>query len=157
MVAILNLYTVLKFLHILLAIVAIGFNISYGIWLARARRHPEHLGHTLLGIKLLDDRFANPAYVLLLLSGLGMVFVGEIPLTTLWIASALVLWLILLALGAGLYTPTLRAQIRALEASGPDSPEYRRLARRGTGLGIALAVLVLVIVALMVFKPTLVS
>jgi hypothetical protein len=31
-------YEVLKFLHVLFAIVAVGFNASYGIWLARAAR-----------------------------------------------------------------------------------------------------------------------
>ncbi len=44
----------------MLAISAIGFNASYGIWLARAGREPEHLGHVLRGIKTLDDLFANP-------------------------------------------------------------------------------------------------
>ena len=60
------LYPYIKLLHVLLAIVAVGFNASYGIWLARAAREPEHLGHVLRGIKILDDRFANPAYGLLL-------------------------------------------------------------------------------------------
>ena len=31
-----SVYLILKFLHVLLAIVAIGFNVSYPIWLARA-------------------------------------------------------------------------------------------------------------------------
>jgi uncharacterized membrane protein len=149
-----GLYLALKFLHILLAIVAVGFNASYGIWLARARRHPEHLGHTLLGIKLLDDWFANPAYVLLALSGLVMAHLGRIPLTTFWIAASLVLWLVAAGIGLGLYSPALRQQIRVLEASGPATPEYQRLARRATMVGIANVVPVLLILVLMVFKPS---
>jgi hypothetical protein len=35
-------YEVIKFFHILLAIVAVGFNATYGIWLARAAAHPVH-------------------------------------------------------------------------------------------------------------------
>ena len=31
-------YEVLKFFHVLFAIVAVGFNASYGIWLAKAAR-----------------------------------------------------------------------------------------------------------------------
>ena len=147
------LYPYIKFLHVLLAIVAVGFNASYGIWLARAAREPAHLGHVLRGIKLLDDRFANPAYVLLLLTGLANVFIAGIPLTTPWILGALVLWALLLALGAGLYTPTLRRQIAALDASGPESAAYRSLAARGQTTGILLAVIVVVIVFLMVTKP----
>ena len=38
-----SLYSVLKFFHVLLAIVAVGFNASYGIWLARAAKEPEHV------------------------------------------------------------------------------------------------------------------
>ena len=37
-VAEVDFYPWLKTLHILLAIVAVGFNISYGVWLARAAR-----------------------------------------------------------------------------------------------------------------------
>jgi hypothetical protein len=51
-------------------------NASYAIWLARAAREPQHLGHVLRGVKLLDDRFANPAYGLLLVTGLLNVVVG---------------------------------------------------------------------------------
>ena len=132
---------------------AVGFNASYGIWLARAAREPAHLGHVLRGIKTLDDRFANPAYALLLITGLANVFIAGIPLTTPWIAGALVLWASLIAAGSMVYTPTLRRQIAALDASGPDSAAYRRLAARGQATGIALAVVVVVIVFLMVVKP----
>ena len=48
-----DLYPWLKTLHILFAIVAVGFNISYGIWQARAAREPEHMGYALRGIKFL--------------------------------------------------------------------------------------------------------
>ena len=122
-----NPYLIFKWVHILLATIAIGFNASYGIWIALAARYPEHLLYTLRGIKRLDDRFANPAYVLLLLTGFGMVGIGRIPITTFWIAAALVLWVVAIAAGYGLYTPTLRRQIQVLEASGADSPEYRAL------------------------------
>jgi uncharacterized membrane protein len=147
------LYPYIKFLHVLLAIVAVGFNASYGVWLARAAREPAHLGHVLRGIKVLDDRFANPAYGLLLITGLANVFIAGIPLTTPWIAGALALWLVLIVVGAAVYSPTLRKQIAALETGGPDGAEYRALAARGRTVGIALAVIVVVIVFLMVVKP----
>ena len=63
-------YPWLKALHVLLAIVAVGFNMSYGVWLARAAREPQQYGYVLRGIKFLDDRVANPAYGGLLLVGL---------------------------------------------------------------------------------------
>ena len=148
-------YTTLKFLHVLLAIIAVGFNASYGIWLAAAARQPEHEGFVLRRIKILDDRFANPAYALLLVTGLSMVWVGHLDLATFWLATALVLYGVLLVLGLGVYTPTLRRQIRAFDDQGPASPEFRTLARRGTLVGAGLGVVVVVIIFLMVTKPTL--
>jgi uncharacterized membrane protein len=148
-------YLWVKFLHILMAIVAVGFNATYGIWLARAAKEPQHELHVLRGIKTLDDRFANPAYGLLLLTGIWMVAISFWQLTTFWILSALILYAVLLLLGIGLYTPTLRRQIRVLETEGPQSEEYQWLARRSTLVGVALAIIVVIIVALMVLKPTL--
>jgi uncharacterized membrane protein len=150
----LTLYTFLKFLHVLLAIVAIGFNASYGIWLARAARQPQYLAFTLRGVKVLDDRVSNPAYGLLLITGLSMVWVGDLSLTTLWLGLALGLYVVLVLVGALGYTPTLRQQIRTLDEQGADSDEFRRLSNRGRTLGIALAIIVLAIVFLMVTKPT---
>jgi uncharacterized membrane protein len=148
-------YLFFKFLHVLLAIVAVGFNASYGILLSRATKEPEHEGHVLATVKVLDDRFANPAYALLLVTGLTMVWVGDVDLTQFWLAAALVLYALLVVLGLAVYSPTLRAQIRAYEASGAASDEFRRLSTRGTVVGAILALVVIVIVFLMVTKPTL--
>ena len=147
------LYNAVKYLHILLAIVAVGFNASYAIWLSRAARDPQHLPHVLRGIKTLDDRFANPAYLLLLITGLTTAAIGGIPFTTFWIAAAIALWFVLVGVGFTVYTPTLRGMIAAVEGGRADSPEYQRLNRRQVAVGIALAVIALVIVLLMVFKP----
>jgi uncharacterized membrane protein len=143
----------LKFIHVLLAIVAVGFNASYGIWLARSASAPQATqSHVLRTIKFLDDRIANPAYGLLLLTGLWMIFSAGIPVR-LWIALAIGLWLVLVVVGLGVYTPTLRDQIRVLESEGPGSEDYQRIAARGRTLGIVLGIIVIVIVFLMVTKP----
>lgn len=147
------LYLLLKWLHVLAAIVAVGSNVTYGIWIVRASRTPEALSFTLPGIKLIDDRLANPAYGLLLVTGLLMVFIGNLPLTTPWLLTALILYVILVLVGLGGYTPTLRRQIRILESQGFNSPTYQALARRGAVLGVVLAILAIVIVFLMVVKP----
>ena len=149
------LFTTVKFIHILLAIIAFGFNATYAVWITRAQQHPEHMDFALRGVKFLDDYFANPAYLLLLVSGLTMVFLaGYHLLTTFWLVTALVLWLIAIVLGYAVYTPTLSRQIRVLATSGAESAEFRRLGNRGTVVGIILAVLVLGILVMMVFKPT---
>ena len=147
------LYLLLKWIHILSAIVAVGSNATYGVWLARAARNGEVLPFTLRTIKLIDDRLANPAYGLLVVTGLLMVFRVRLSLATPWLLTGLILYVILVLVGLLGYTPTLRSQIQLLESEGISSPGYQAIARRGTILGMALAVLAIVIVFLMVVKP----
>ena len=150
-----SLYVILKFLHVALAIVAVGFNASYPIWFRLAQREPQAALVILRGIKTLDDRIANPAYALLLVLGLAMAFTAGIPLTTFWIAAALVLYLLLVLTALIGYTPTLKKQIAALGSGGTRSEEYVRLSQRSNAIGIVLMLYVIVILFLMVVKPTL--
>jgi uncharacterized membrane protein len=150
-----SLFVVVKYIHILAAIVAVGLNISYAVWIVRARRDPVHIAFALKGVKFLDDRIANPAYGVLLITGLLMVYLVPYPITTLWIAIALVLYAALIVLALFFYTPALRAQVRLAEAGDTTSLEFSRLGTRGQILGQVLGVIVLLILAMMVFKPTL--
>jgi uncharacterized membrane protein len=148
-------YLWLKTLHILLAIVAVGFNVSYGLLIGRARRAgPVELTFALKTVKVMDDYVANPAYVLLFITGFGMLRLSGIPIGTRWVHVSMALLFVAMAIGVGLYTPTLRKQIAALEARGPEDPEFRKLSARGQMLGGILGFIVLVIVWLMVFKPS---
>ena len=148
-------YLIVKWIHVLLAITALGTNITYGLWFTRAAREPDHLAFALRGIKLLDDRLANPAYGLLLITGGVMVTLGKIPWATPWLLMSLILYVIVVAIAAAGYTPTLRRQIAALAAGGGNSAEYQQLAARGTWIGILIAIMVVVIVFMMVTKPAL--
>jgi len=148
-----DLYPWLKTLHIVFAIVAVGFNISYGIWLARAAREPEHSGYALRGIKFLDDRVANPAYGGLLVVGIILVLIGPYEFTTFWVAVAIGLYLVMGAVAFLLYSPTLTRQIAAFESGGATSAEFIALGTRGRMLGMILGLLVLAIIVLMVVKP----
>jgi len=145
----------LKWLHVFSAIVAVGANVTYAIWLARGGRSPDALPFTLRGIKLIDDRLANPAYGLLLITGLLMAYVDGLPLTTPWLLTALILYVIVALIGFLGYTPTLRRQIEVLDREGFQSADYQALARRGANLGRVLGLLVTVILFLMVVKPVL--
>ena len=150
-----DLYDLIKYIHVLAAITAVGLNVSYGVWLAFTARAPEHRLHVLRGIKFLDDRLANPAYVLLLLTGLAMVGVGAIAITTTWIAAALALYVVLVLLGLGVFSRALARQIRMLETGDGETAAYAALDRRTTLSGALLVVIALVIVFLMVVKPIL--
>ena len=148
-------YLWLKTVHILLAIVAVGFNVSYGLLIGRARRAGRvELTFALKTVKVMDDYFANPAYVLLFVTGFGMLHLSGIPIGTRWVHVSMALLFLAMAIGVGLYTPTLRKQIAALEARGPEDPEFRKLSARGQMLGGILAFITLVIIWLMVFKPS---
>ena len=149
------LYPWLKIGHILLAIVAVGFNFTYGILIRRAAREPEHMGHVLRSVKVLDDRFATPAYILLPVLGVAMVFIGGYAITDLWIIASLALWAVVAVLGATQYSPTLRRQIAALDAGGAATAEFQSLTARGNAIGAVIGVVVVVIIGLMVLKPTL--
>jgi uncharacterized membrane protein len=149
------LYLFVKWLHVLAAITALGSNITYGFWLTRAGREPSVLPFTLRGIKLIDDRIANPAYGVLLISGFGMAHLGQYPLRTPWLALSLALYVVMVLLAVFGYTPTLKRQLAALDAGGPNSTAFRALSRRGRILGAVLGVVVIAIVYLMVVKPTL--
>jgi uncharacterized membrane protein len=148
-----DVFTIVKWIHILMAIIAVGFNASYGVWLARAAASPEFESYALEGIKFLD-RIANIAYALLLVTGVWMVAISPFELTTFWIAAALVLYAVALVLGIAVYAPSMRKQRAALETEGRDSPTYRQLADRNRAIGIFLAIDVVIIVFLMVTKPT---
>lgn len=150
-----TLFILVKWLHVMAAIVAVGTNVTYGIWLSRVSRAPESLPFTLRTIKLLDDRLANPCYALLLITGLTMVFIVPYPLTTPWILSALVLYAAVFVLGIVVFSPTFRQQIRLAESEGPDSAAYQTVSRRSSILGIVIGIITAVIVFLMVVKPTL--
>jgi uncharacterized membrane protein len=148
-------YLILKWIHVLLAITALGANLTYGLWFARAAREPQHLAFVLSGVRVLDNRIANPAYGLLLITGFALTGMGHIPMSTPWILTALVLYVILIVLAAAGYSPSLRRGIAALAAGGPDSAEYRHAAARGRTIGIVLTIIAVAIVYLMVTKPAL--
>src|ERR1700730_9031785 len=145
-------YSLLKFVHVLLAITAVGSNITYAAWNARGAREPQHLSFTLRGIKFLDNRVANPAYGLLLVTGLMLVAVGNWWRSS-WIIAALILFALLIVIAVGFYSRVTSRQIEVLEASGESSPAYLQLAGQARLYGIISGVIALLIVFMMVVKP----
>jgi uncharacterized membrane protein len=147
------LFLLVKWIHVLSAIIAVGANITYGLWIARASREPKVLPFVLRNIHLIDSRIANPCYGLLLLTGLTMAFLLPIPLTTPWLLTALVLYVLAALVGIAFYAPVVRRQISVLETDGFAAPAYQAIARRSTLLGVLVTLDVIVIVFLMVVKP----
>ena len=147
------LFLLLKWLHILSAIIAVGANITYGVWTARASREPKALPFTLRGIKVIDDLIANPAYIVLLITGLAMAHAGGFSIKAPWLLTSLSLYILVAVIGFFGYSPNLRQRIESLDRDGFQSANYQALARRGKMLGAVLGILVMVIIFLMVVKP----
>lgn len=146
-------YLYLKLAHILCAIIALGANITYAMWLTLAKKQPESTLVILRGIKRVDDWIANPAYFGALITGHIMIVVADIPFTTTWVWLANGLFILQGLLALPFYTPLVKKQIAVGETQGIDSEEFRRLERRANPLGWSLTALGLAIVAVMVFKP----
>jgi uncharacterized membrane protein len=150
-----NIYSFIKYIHVLSAMVAFGANITYMVWFAQVGAKPEALPFTLRTIKRIDDWIANPAYILLVPSGLGLASIAGWRLTEPWLLVSLVLYTALALIGLGMYSPTLKKQIAAAERVGPNAPAYKVYASRSTLIGITLNLLSLSIIFLMVTKPAL--
>ena len=147
-----NWFLLLKSLHVLSAIVAVGANLTYGVWSALAKKEPAHLPFALRGIKLIDDRVANPAYGVLLATGLIMAFTTY-TITLTWILVGLSAYVVMAVLGVAVISPALSAQMRALDGEGAASPRYLAAEARVRGIGMFLGVLVVAVVIVMVAKP----
>lgn len=149
------LYLVFKWLHVLSAITALGSNITYGIWLSRAAQTPQALVYTLQTIRIIDNRLANRAYGVLLITGLIMVYIGRWAITTSWLITALVLYVVVGLLGFFAFAPNMRKQISIAETAGADLQEYWAASQRAAMLGVLTIIIVVIIVFLMVVKPNL--
>jgi hypothetical protein len=147
-------FEILMYIQIVLLIVAAGANATYALWLQRGMANREALPFALEGVQSLDNQMARPAYVLLLITGIGLYLTAEDSQSA-WTLLAVILWLVVLVIGFAGYSPTLRKQISLAGSAGADSSEYKSVAWRGTFLGILGGVIVLVILYLMVFQPAL--
>jgi uncharacterized membrane protein len=143
---------VLKLVHVLAAIVAVGANVSYGFWLRLAGRDRDRLRFAIEGIRWLDRRIANPMYVVVLVTGVVMVLAGAYSFETGWIAASIALYVLVAIVGIVLFAPATRRQLAEAERD-PTSAAYAAAAARTTRLGLATTAAVFVIVALMVTKP----
>jgi uncharacterized membrane protein len=146
-------YLPLKLVHVLSAIVAVGTNITYFVWLAAMKgRAPSQQAFALDTIKKLDARLANPAYGVLPLTGVIMVLVSDgLGFTTFWIAVAIGLYVLVGVIAGAFFAPTLRRQAELADEAG--SAAYEAAARRTRITGMLTMLPIAGILYLMVLKP----
>jgi uncharacterized membrane protein len=147
-----TLFVLLKFLHVLPVIVAVGANFTYAFWLRAAGHDRDRLVFAITTIRRLDRLVANPAYILILLTGVAMVASGAYSFQTGWIALSIVLYIAIAVFGIAFFAPALRRQLAEAEAD-PTSPAYAAAATRSALFGIIATAITVVIVFLMVTKP----
>jgi len=148
-------FLILKWIHVLAAIVAVGANMTYSIWITRASEQPKALPFVLQNVSYIDRRVANPCYAVLLASGLALALTVRIRLTTPWLLTSMILYVVAAQVGIFALAPLSRRQRRILETDGFESPAYSAVARKGRLLGQVVTLDVLIIVFLMVVKPPL--
>jgi uncharacterized membrane protein len=146
-------YLALKLIHVLAAIVAVGTNVTYFVWLSRTRRQPEQGASVLPGIRALDARLANPAYVVLPVTGILMVLDADLGFTTFWIITAIILYVAMALIAGILFSPSLRRQVE-IATSGAEQSVYAEAARRTMVTGVITMLPIAAILYLMVIKPT---
>lgn len=147
-----TLYAILKFLHVAPVIIAVGANVTYAFWLRAAGRDRERLLFTIPAVRRLDRRVANPAYIVILLTGLAMVAMGPYDFGAGWVTLSLILYVAVAIFGIAVFAPAIRRQLAEAERD-PSSDAYATAATRSlqfAGLAVAIT---FVIVFLMVTKP----
>lgn len=147
-------YLPLKLVHVLSAIVAVGTNVTYFVWLAvmKGRSQPEQ-AFALDTIKKLDSRLANPAYGVLPLTGVIMVLISDgLGFTTFWIAVAIGLYILVGVTAGAFFAPSLRRQTE-LVSTDSGSAAYEAAARRTRTTGLITMLPVAGILYLMVWQP----
>ena len=143
--------TTLLILHILSAMIAVGTNVSYLIWMRRAVVVPESREFTLTTVRILETRLAIPAYVIALATGVGLVLATPYPFNTPWIELSILLWVAIMAIG-GFHARVIKRQLAIADT---DSDAYESGHAKGRALMILLALCAIGTLYLMVAKPPL--
>lgn len=145
-------YPYALFAHVGAAIVGVGANLTYLLWLRLAGRDRTRLTFAISGIRYLDRRLGMPSYAVLFVSGMALGLSGRWSFRGLWLMVGITLFIGLTYVGIVVLAPAIRRLLAAAEAD-PRGDAYAREARFARLLFLISAGLMVAIVALMVFKP----
>ena len=150
-------YLMLKTLHLLSMVLLFGTGLGSAFykWMADRSGDVAHIAVTNRHVVLADWIFTTPTVIFQPVSGLWMVYLLDLPLTTPWIAASLALFVL-----AGIcWLPVVWLQIRMRDiatdavAQRESLPAiYWRMARWWFWLGVPAFTSMVLVVALMVLK-----
>ncbi|QIT57145.1 DUF2269 domain-containing protein [Aquisalimonas sp. 2447] len=153
-----EIYSLLKLLHILGAVLLLG-NIMVTAWwkaMADRTRDPVVLAFAQRQVTLTDILFTTVGVLLLGGSGYAMVFTGPWSLDTPWLDWGQTLFLATGLIWVGVLIPIQVVQARMARAftDGGEIPvRYRQLSVLWMGVGVIAVILPLAAFSLMVLKP----
>ena len=152
-------YQIVKWLHILSSTLLFGTGLgsAYYMFFTSLTRQPAATAIVVRQVVWADWIFTTTTIVFQPLSGLYLVHLLQLPLTTPWIVWTFVLY----ALAGACWLPVVWLQIRmrrmaeaAVAAGTALPPLYFRYLRIWTALGVPAFVALVVVFWLMVAKPT---
>jgi hypothetical protein len=162
--------TIFLYLHIAGVIIAFGPTIAFPLIGARAAKEPMHGNFALRLSEFIATRVVEPGAVFVFLMGAGVIWArGWNPFTTLWLAIAIILFIITIAYNVTVQPRTVRRMIEMTSAPPPTPaegapagaspagppPEFVTLSQRAARGGMFSLLMLFTILFLMVFKPTL--
>lgn len=147
-------YLALKFIHVFLAIVAVGFTSSFGLILGRAAKggaDGRELKFALETVRVMG-LIGHVCFLLLLITGFALIHVAGYP-WYLWLKLSAGLVVVALLVAQFLLIPTVPRRLAILETKGPTDPEFIALSKRSAAIGAVLGLMALAVLWLMVAKP----
>lgn len=153
-----NTYLAVKWLHIVSATILFGTGLgtAFFMWRAMASDNIQAISVVADNVVRADNWFTLPAVIIQPITGIWLVHILGIPLTTFWIAASLILYIFIGACWIPVVFIQRRVarQARELAERGhaPD-PVIGRLMRWWYGLGWPAFLAILSIFYLMVFRP----
>jgi uncharacterized membrane protein len=148
-------YLWLKFLHIFVAVVALGTSAGLGIILEFFGNDPTHGSFVLRATERMIALLVLPGFLLMLATGLWMASLAW-PFTAKWLQLALGLWLVGIA-SLGWSFVAVRKQRRLHTTEGRASPQYTRASITSRISGAVFGFIVVATLYIMVFKPVVVT
>jgi uncharacterized membrane protein len=147
-------YDVLKYIHIIAAVVWVGGAFTSQLFAIKAQRSSDPVDLIRLGrlFEYVGLRVYAPASIILIIAGVLMTL-DRWSFGQLWISISLTLWLLSFLAGLFYLGPKSKTLAELFEREGPTSPEGVALRSRLFLISRTELVLFVIIIALMVFKP----
>lgn len=150
-------YLVLKYWHILSAFLLFGTGLGSAFykWMADRSGNIQHIAVTNKHVVFADWLFTSPTIIMQPLTGLWMIYLIQIPLTTPWVIASLGLYIF-----AGLcWLPVVYLQIKMKHISEKSvlrnealPARYWQYTRIWFWLGVPAFIAMILVIFLMVFK-----